>query len=205
MHDVKDSAEVHRLFCRERWSKTAIADQLDMSRNTVDRLLSLERPPHYVRSRRGSALDAFHDDIVEMLAENPKAAATVIAKVLSLSRQSLSVTPQVPRTDTSEGVPLRLVAPVIPDKWATTEIGPGIVEPDVAICTMARRHLAAGYRKVTSRLRRLGYVVNHKRVARLLRAWGFTRTQPKPHPKAEGRPFRVSRPNELWQTDMTLD
>ena len=70
------------------------------------------------------------------------------------------VTPQVPRTDTGERVPRRLVAPVLPDEWATMEIGPGIVELDVAICTMARRHPAAGYRKVTSRLRRRGYVVN---------------------------------------------
>ena len=82
MHNVKDWAEVHRLFCRERWSKTAIAEKLHMSRNTVDRLLSLEEPPHYVRSRRGSALDAFHDDIVEMLAENPRAPATVILERL---------------------------------------------------------------------------------------------------------------------------
>lgn len=131
------------------------------------------------------------------------APVAVIAKALSISRQSLYVTPKIPRTDTGERVPLRLVAPVLPDDWATMEIGPGIVELDVAICTMARRHPAAGYRKVTSRLRRRGYVVNRKRVARLLRAWGFTRTRQKRHPKAEGRPFRISRPNELWQTDMT--
>ena len=127
----------------------------------------------------------------------------VIAKVLSISRQCLHVTPKVPRTDTGERVPLRLVAPALPDEWATMEIGSGVVELDVALCTMARRHPAAGYRKVTSRLRRRGYVVNRKRVARLLCAWGSTRTQQKRHPKAEGQPFRISRPNELWQTDMT--
>ena len=46
MYDVKDWAEVHRLFYRERWAKTAIANKLEMSRNTVDRLLALREPPH---------------------------------------------------------------------------------------------------------------------------------------------------------------
>lgn len=82
MHDVKDWAEVHRLFHRERWSKTAIAEKLEMSRNTVDRLLALEGPPRYERARRGSALDRFDDDIVAMLEENPKAPATVILERL---------------------------------------------------------------------------------------------------------------------------
>ena len=37
MYRVRDWAEVHRLFEREGWSKTKIADELGMSRNTVDR------------------------------------------------------------------------------------------------------------------------------------------------------------------------
>jgi len=82
VHDVKDWAEVHRLFHRECWSKTAIAEKLEMSRNTVDRLLSLEGPPRYERARRGSALDRFDEDIVAMLEENPKAPATVILERL---------------------------------------------------------------------------------------------------------------------------
>jgi DNA-binding transcriptional regulator LsrR (DeoR family) len=39
VYNVQDWAEVHRLFHRESWSKTAIAEKLHMSRNTVDRLL----------------------------------------------------------------------------------------------------------------------------------------------------------------------
>lgn len=35
-------------------SKTAIAEKLHMSRNTVDRLLGLEEPPRYDRARAGS-------------------------------------------------------------------------------------------------------------------------------------------------------
>ena len=42
MYNVQEG-EVHRLFYRERWAKTAIADKLGTSRNTVDRLLSLGR------------------------------------------------------------------------------------------------------------------------------------------------------------------
>jgi putative transposase len=68
---------------------------------------------------------------------------------------------------------------------------------------LARRHPAAGYRKVCARARRAGFVVNRKKVARLLREWGFTRRAPRPHPKAQGRPFNVIAPNVLWQTDLT--
>jgi transposase len=82
VYDVKNWAEVHRLFHREQWTKTAIAKKLGMSRNTVDRMLTLDEPPRYVRARRGSALDRFDDDIVAMVAENPKAPATVILERL---------------------------------------------------------------------------------------------------------------------------
>jgi len=47
VYNVQDWAEVHRLFHRESWSKTAIAEKLCMSRNTVDRLLGLAQAPHY--------------------------------------------------------------------------------------------------------------------------------------------------------------
>ena len=47
MYSVHDWAEVHRLHERGGWSKTAIARKLQMSRNTVDRLLGLQEPPSY--------------------------------------------------------------------------------------------------------------------------------------------------------------
>lgn len=53
-----------------------------MSRNAVDRLLSLPEPPRYERAKQGSLLDRFEDAIVEMLLENPKAPATVIIQRL---------------------------------------------------------------------------------------------------------------------------
>jgi transposase len=82
VYDVKDWAEVHRLFHREGWTQTDIAEKLEMSRNTVSRLLSLAEPPHYERAKKGSGLDPFHDDIMAMLRENPKAPATVILERL---------------------------------------------------------------------------------------------------------------------------
>ncbi len=58
----------------------------------------------------------------------------VIAKLLPVSRQSLDVTPKVPRTDTGERVRLRLVTPVLPEEWATMHLGPELVDLYVAIC-----------------------------------------------------------------------
>ena len=78
MYSVHDWAEVHRLHERERWSKTAIARKLSMSRNTVDRLLRLEEPPRYERRPKGSLLDPFKADIAEMLEWDAEAPATVI-------------------------------------------------------------------------------------------------------------------------------
>lgn len=82
MYDVRDWAEVRRLSTREGWSKTAIAEKLGMSRNTVDRLLELRNPPRYLRPAKGSVLDRFEADIVAMLEENPKVAATVVLERL---------------------------------------------------------------------------------------------------------------------------
>ena len=82
MFQVEDWAEVQRLFHREKWKKSDIADQLRMSRNTVDRLLSLDKPPQYSRATKGSSLDEFEGAITAMLRENPKVASTVILERL---------------------------------------------------------------------------------------------------------------------------
>jgi len=79
---VEDWAEVHRLFHRERMAKAAIARRLGMSRNTVDRLLSLGEPPRYTRSAKGSQLDLFAEPIAALLADDPTARATVIRERL---------------------------------------------------------------------------------------------------------------------------
>jgi transposase len=79
---VEDWAEVHRLFHREGRPKAAIARQLEMSRNTVERLLSLPEPPRYVRRPAGSQLDPFVEHIAAMLATEPTVRATVIRERL---------------------------------------------------------------------------------------------------------------------------
>jgi len=79
---VEDWAEVHRLFHRERVAKAAIARRLGMSRNTVDRLLSLPEPPRYTRAARGSQLDGFVDEIAAMLDEDERVPATVVRERL---------------------------------------------------------------------------------------------------------------------------
>lgn len=82
MYDVHDWAEVHRLHHVEGLSKTAIAVRLSMSRTTVHRLLALEAPPRYERASAGSQVEEFADAIAAMLAEDPRAPATVVARRL---------------------------------------------------------------------------------------------------------------------------
>lgn len=82
MYRVHDWAEVHRLFHREGWTKTKIAGKLEMSRNTVDRLLELSEPPQYERAPQGSKLDPHKGSILKMLKEDSNAPATVIIEHL---------------------------------------------------------------------------------------------------------------------------
>lgn len=82
MYQVHDWAEVRRLFHREGWTKTKIAERLGMSRNTVTRLLKLSEPPRYERAAGGSKLDPHKGSIARMLDVDPKAPATVIIEHL---------------------------------------------------------------------------------------------------------------------------
>jgi transposase len=82
VYQVHDWAEVHRLFRREGWTKTRIADKLGMSRNTVTRLLELSEPPRYERAATGSKLDPHKGSIAAMLDVDPKVPATVIIEHL---------------------------------------------------------------------------------------------------------------------------
>jgi transposase len=82
VYQVRDWAEVHRLFEREGLSKSAIAKRLGMSRPTVIRLLGLEEPPRYRRESPGSKLDAYKDAIAAMLDADPEVAATVMLEHL---------------------------------------------------------------------------------------------------------------------------
>jgi hypothetical protein len=81
VYDVQDWAEVRGLF-RDGWSKTAIAEKLGMSRNTVADLIARDAPPCYARPSAGSMVDRFADAIAAMLDEDPKVPATVIVERL---------------------------------------------------------------------------------------------------------------------------
>jgi hypothetical protein len=144
---------------------------------------------------------------------------TVIARALKVSRRccyrpvcGAGPDPTGPQTGTqrpgfappgANGQSRHPIASPLPIDWQTCALGPEHLAVEVALHVLARRHGAAGYRKLTARARRAGYRVNKKRVQRLLRAWGFTRARRRPHPKAQGRPFEIAGPNELWQTDLT--
>lgn len=82
---MEDWAEVQRLFHREGLTKRAIARRLGMSRTTVIRLLALNGPPQYARTRPGSLLDPYRDEIAALLAADPSVAATVIRERLQRS------------------------------------------------------------------------------------------------------------------------
>lgn len=70
-----------------------------------------------------------------------------------------------------------------------------------------------GVRRMTAWLRSQGYVVNHKRVARLLRTMGLETIYPKPrlstpHPTHRVYPYLlrgvpITRVNQVWSTDIT--
>lgn len=70
-----------------------------------------------------------------------------------------------------------------------------------------------GILRMTAWLQALGYKVNHKRVARLLRLMGIYAIYPKPH-LSQGGPqhtvypyllggLEIKRPNQVWSTDIT--
>jgi len=71
-----------------------------------------------------------------------------------------------------------------------------------------------GYPRMTYWLRELGWMVNEKRVARLMRVMGLQATLPgphtsKPHPQHEIYPYllkglQIKAPNEVWCADITF-
>lgn len=86
-----------------------------------------------------------------------------------------------------------------------------VVQRIEAIC---ERFGGYGYRRVTWQLRREGLIVNHKRVARIMRERGLKAEQPRrfvvtsdgaaasPFPNL-AREFRPDGPNQLWVADIT--
>jgi putative transposase len=75
------------------------------------------------------------------------------------------------------------------------------------------RHPFLGSPRMTDWLRRSGYLVNHKRVERLMRVMGISAIYPKPHLSEPGsghriypyllRGVRIDRVDQVWSTDIT--
>lgn len=73
-----------------------------------------------------------------------------------------------------------------------------------AIREVAFEHISYGYRRVWAMLRRRGFVINRKRVHRLMAVEGLLRPAhfPRPRLPVTGR-LIAERPNERWYTDLT--
>jgi hypothetical protein len=95
---------------------------------------------------------------------------TTAARVMQVSRQAVYQR-LAPTPEPEPASVLRLVAPPLPDDWQVMDLGPEHCDVETAIHVLARRHPAAGYRKITARTRRKGYLLNRKKTARLLKAW----------------------------------
>jgi putative transposase len=112
-------------------------------------------------------------------------AAATVARVMQVSRQALYRVPA--RRPSTAGPPSR----------ARDEV-------DAAIVEVAEANQTDGYRMVTALVRRrLGRAVNRKRVLRVMRERKLIqRRRPLERRKRPGF-FRVERPRQLWQLDLT--
>jgi putative transposase len=119
----------------------------------------------------------------ELVAEGYR--PSVVARVAQISRQAIYRTPRPRR------------APAAPARPAADPV-------DAAIVAVAEQNPTDGYRMVTaSARRRLGRPVNRKRVLRVMRERGLIqRRRPLGRRRRPGF-FRVERPDQLWQLDMT--
>jgi transposase InsO family protein len=94
---------------------------------------------------------------------------------------------------------------------------PSVDETDIkaAISDLAGPHPTDGYRRITAMLNRQGQVVNHKRVARLMRELGLVGKRPVKRERTTNRdhPFQrdpnlvmnlaIDRPDQVWVADIT--
>lgn len=117
----------------------------------------------------------------ELVAEGYPASA--VARVASISRQALYRIPR-PR--------------------AAPQRHPPKDEVEEAIVEIAKQNPTDGYRMVTAFVRRrLGIAVNRKRVLRIMRAHGLVQRRRRPPRRRRPGVFRVERPRQLWQLDLT--
>jgi hypothetical protein len=123
------------------------------------------------------------------------AAVAVIARVLRVSRQALDDTPI--RPDGPRRPRRRSAPPPLLEGWEQLELSRWTCTPEEALDVLARRHPAAGYRKICARARRVGFVVNKKKVAGCCASGGPIAELAARTPRHRGRPFEVIAPN-VW-------
>ena len=110
-------------------------------------------------------------------------ALAAVTRVLQVSRQAVYRTP-TPRTPPQRRPPA------------------GPVER--AIVEVAEQNQTDGYRMVAALTRqKLGIAVNRKRVLRVMRERKLIQRRPRPERRKRPGLFRVERPRQLWQLDMT--
>lgn len=83
---MEDWAEIRRLHRSEGMPIRAITRKLGVGRNTVRRALASDEPPKYVRTPKGSIVDAVEPQIRELLRQWPDMPATVIAERIGWTR-----------------------------------------------------------------------------------------------------------------------
>ncbi len=86
MISVEDWAEIRRLHRSEGMPIRAIARKLGISRTTVRRAVSSDRPPKYERASKGSVVDEVEPRIRELLEVWPDMPATVVAERIGWQR-----------------------------------------------------------------------------------------------------------------------
>lgn len=111
-----------------------------------------------------------------------------IAQALLVSRQSL-YKPGRERQVIARPKP----RPLMRSLDVGVEINPEQLAVEDALVVLARRHVAYGYRRLWAKLRRAGYVVNRKRVQRLLQLWGYGLSRPRPASQGPGSSLRRQR------------
>jgi putative transposase len=112
-------------------------------------------------------------------------AVAAVARVMQISRQALY------------RLPTRRPAAAGPAAAARDDVERAIVE-------VAEANQTDGYRMVTAFVRRrLGVAVNRKRVLRVMRERKLIQRRPRLQRRKRPGFFRVERPRQLWQLDMT--
>jgi transposase len=84
--NVEDWAEIRRLHMAEGLSIRAIAERLGVARNTVRSAVRAEGPPVFRREPRAWAVDEFEPLIRQLLRDDPRMPATVVAERIGWER-----------------------------------------------------------------------------------------------------------------------